>query len=185
MLGHGRRHGEFLELLPTSLRPLGVEGLDGVESSPFPDSPRGKEVPAQLGDGGSLPEGGESGPGLVPVVVPDVEVVTLPGLVDVAVRGEDGEAVAAGGDGARAGVPGGHLPAPHHGGGEGGQRERLGGVAQPGVDEVHQTDGTSGVVASQGAEEEDESVTTSRARLRCRPKPRLHSLHGRDVDRVP
>ena len=158
VLRHGRRHGELLQLLPSLLRPLGVKGLDGGERFVFLHSASGQEVTAQLSDGGSSPEGGQGGPGLLPVVAPDVEVEALARLVDVAVGGEDGEAVAAGGDGAWPGVPGGRLPAPHHGGGQRGDGEGLGRVTQPRVDHVHQADGPVRVVTAQGAEEEDEGV---------------------------
>ena len=173
VLRHGRRHRELLQLLPTLLRPLGIEGLNGGERFVFLDSPRGQEVAAQLGDGGSSPEGGQRRPRLLPVVAPDVEVEALPRLVDVAVGGEDGPAVAAGGDGAVPGVPGGHLPASHHGGGQRGDGEGLGRVTQPRVDQVHQAHGPVRVVAAQGAEEEDEGVPPSvpPSVLGCRAKP--------------
>ena len=161
VLRHGRRHRELLKLLPPFLRPLGVKSLNGGERFVFLDSSRGQEVAAQLGDGCSSPEGGQRRPGLLPVVAPDVEVEALPRLVDVAVGREDGPAVAAGGDGAATGVPGGHLPAPHHGRGQRGDAERLGRVPQPRVDHVHQAHGAVRVVAAKGAEEEDEGVTSS------------------------
>ena len=115
VLRHRRRHRELLQLLPTLLWPLGIESLNGVERFVFLDSSRGEEVTAQLGDGRPSPEGGEGRPRLLPVVAPDVEVEALARLVDVAVGREDGPAVAAGGDGASPGVPGGDLPASHHG----------------------------------------------------------------------
>ena len=161
VLRHGRRHRELLQLLPALLRPLGVKSLNGGERFVFLDPTSGQEVAAQLGDSCSSPEGGQRSPGLLPVVAPDVEVEALARLVDVAVGGEDGPAVAAGGDGAATGVPGGHLPAPHHGGGQRGDGERLGRVTQPRVDHVHQAHRAVRVVAAQGTEEEDEGVTSS------------------------
>ena len=54
--------------------------------------------PAQLGDSGTTTEGGEPRPGVLPRVGGEAVVVAAAWLVDEPVRGEDGEALAAGRD---------------------------------------------------------------------------------------
>merc|ERR1712155_401700 len=77
------------------LRPLRVKGLHGPQRLLLPDATGGEEVSAQLGDGGALSEGGELGAGGLPALAVHVVVVADPRLVDVAVGGEDGPALAA------------------------------------------------------------------------------------------
>ena len=136
------------------------------------------------------PEGGELGASCLPAAVLDVVVIADPGLVDVAVRAEDGPAVAAGGD-PPVSVGGAHLPASHHRGRDRGDGEALGGVTQPGLQHVHQADRPAGVVTAQRAEEEDEGVAAARGRVDRRgvgraAKPLLHLdlLSGWDVNSV-
>ena len=136
------------------------------------------------------PEGGELGASRLPAAVLDVVVIADPGLVDVAVRAEDGPAVAAGCD-PPVSVGGAHLSAPHHRGGDRGDGEALGGVTQPSLQHVNQADRPAGVVAAQRAEEEDEGVAAAwrrvdRRGVRRAAKPLLHLdlLSSRDVNSV-
>ena len=105
----------------------------------------------------SLPERCKSCSSVTPIIILYVEAGTFSRFVNVSVRRQNGPPIAAGCD-PPVSVGGAHLPAPHHGGGDRGDGQRLGSVAQPRLYHVHQVDGTVGVVASQGAEEEYECV---------------------------